>query len=162
MQEVRGSILLSSTVLFNFARGPTKLRQFRTILIIGVIEICIGSATLLTTLGSLALGVSTKTPNVLLFVIVASIVSTSIGIGILKFKKIAYDLLLYFSSVVLFSKLLIFMDIIQLNGALETAVPGYIKDSISIVYHGFVIYYLKKAEIKQVFHFMEDHAPSGL
>jgi len=136
--------------------------HFRTILIIGVIEICIGGATLLSTFGSLAAGTNTKTFNVLLFVIVASMVSTSIGIGILKFKKVAYDLLLYFSSVVLFSKLLIVMDIIQLNGALETAIPSYIKDSISIIYHGYVIYYLKKAEIKQVFHFTEEHAPSEL
>jgi len=136
------------------------LKHFRTILVIGMIEVCIGGITLLTTLGSLALGINPKTVNVLLFVIVAAIVSTSIGIGILKFKKIAYDLLLYFSSVVIFSKLLIFMDIIQLNGALETAIASHIKDSVSVAYHAYVIYYLKKAEIKRVFHFMEHHAAS--
>jgi hypothetical protein len=129
------------------------LKPFRTILFIGIIEICIGGITLLTTWFSLIFGVNAKTPNVLLFVIVAATVSTSIGIGILKFKKIAYDLLLYFSSVVIFSKLLIFMDIIQLNGVLQTAVPHYANDAISIVYHAYVICCLKQDEIKKVFHF---------
>ena len=133
------------------------MKHFRTILVIGVIEVCIGGVTLLTTLGSLAMGINPKTPNVLLFVIVAACVSTSIGFGILKFKKLAYDLLLYFSSVVIFSKLLIFMDIIQLNGALETSISSHIKDAISVAYHTYVIYYFKKAEIKRVFHFMEHH-----
>jgi hypothetical protein len=128
------------------------LRAFRTILIIGIIEICIGGLTLLTTWFSLIQGTNLKSPNVLLFVIVAATVSTSIGIGILKFKKIAYDLLLYFSSVVIFSKLLIFMGIIQLNGTLQTAVPSYFNDVVSVVYHAYVIYFLKQEEIKKVFH----------
>jgi hypothetical protein len=128
------------------------LRAFRTILIIGIIEICIGGLTLLTTWFSLVSGMNTKSPNVLLFVIVAATISTSIGIGILRFKKVAYDLLLYFSSVVIFSKLMIFMGIIQLNGSLQAAVPSYFNDMISVIYHAYVIYFLKQEEIKRVFH----------
>ena len=129
------------------------MTHFRTILIIGIIEIGIGGITLISTWLSLILETNTKSPNVLLFVIVAAAVSTSIGIGILKFKKFAYDLLLYFSSVVIFSKLLIFLDIIQLNGTIQTTVPSYINDAISVSYHAYVIYFLKKEEIKKVFHF---------
>jgi len=45
-----------------------------------------------------------------------------------------------------------FMGVIHLSGALETIVPMPIKDFISIMYHGFVIYYLKKPGIKEIFH----------
>ena len=132
--------------------GPYPLKHFRIILIIGIIEILIGVITLLTTGLALLLGSNTKSFSVLVFVIGAATISTLLGIGILKFKKIAYDLLLYFSSVVLLSKILVLLDVFRLNGSLETAIPPWIKNGISILYHGFVIYYLKQETIKEVFH----------
>jgi hypothetical protein len=128
------------------------LKHFRTILIIGIIEILIGVITLLSTSIALLLGSNTKSFSVLVFVIGAATISTLLGVGILKFKKIAYDLLLYFSSVVLLSKMLIILDVFRLNGSLETAIPAWIKNSVSMAYHGFVIFYLKRETIKEVFH----------
>ena len=148
IQEVRGSIPLSSTTLHDFR----KLKTFRVILFIGIIEILIGGATLLGTAGAVLLGSNTKPNNVLFFVITAAFTSVSIGVGILRFKKLAYRALLFFASVVLLSKLLIFLGIVQLNGALETTVPSPVKNGISMIYHGFVIYYLRQKDIKKVFH----------
>ena len=128
------------------------MRHYRIILTIGIIEICIGGSTLLSNFLILALSQNNKSFNVFCFVLIAGIISTLLGIGLLKFRKEAYLLLLYFSSVILLSKILIIMNVIQLNGALETTVPGPIKNIISIIYHGFVIAYLNKPGIKQIFH----------
>ena len=133
---------------------------------IGVIEILIGSSALLGNFISLALSLNTKDWNVLVFVVTAGCVSTLIGIGILKLNKTAYHFLLYFSSVVILSKILILLNIIELNGQLEISfhkaldIPlteGFknfmisIKNLTSIAYHGLVIYILRRAEIKEQF-----------
>ena len=128
------------------------MEHYRTILIIGIIEILIGSVTIFSNFLTLALSINNKTPNVLIFVITAGITSTLIGVGLLKLKRTAYQLLVYFSTVVLLSKALIFMGIIQLNGSLETTVPTPIKRTTSFVYHTFVLYFLNKRDVKQIFH----------
>jgi len=128
------------------------MKHYRIVLTIGVIEICIGGSTLLGNIITLALSQNSKSFGIFCFVIIASIISTVLGMGLLKFRKEAYLLLLYFSSVIILSKILIFMDVIHLNGALETAIPGPIKNIASIIYHGFVIAYLNKPGTKQIFH----------
>jgi hypothetical protein len=75
-----------------------------------------------------------------------------IGIGLLLFKKPAYQLLLYFSSVIILSKILIWLEVLQLNGALETTIPSEIKRSISLLYHVSIIYFLTRPGVKKLFH----------
>ena len=128
------------------------MKHYRTILTIGIIEICIGSSAILGNIFSSTLSENNKSFGVFCFVSITGIISTLLGIGLLRFRKEAYLLLLYFSSVIILSKILIFMDVIHLNGTLETAVPGLIKNIVSILYHGFVIAYLSKPGIKQIFH----------
>ncbi len=128
------------------------MQHYRLVLIIGALEILIGSVTVLFNLTTLALSLNAKSPNVLAFVLVSGIMSILIGFGILNLKKPAYQLLLYFSSVILLSKFLIFMEILHLNGALETTIPGPLKNISSIAYHSLVIFYLKKSGVKQIFH----------
>lgn len=178
MQEVRSSILLSSIKIRERVHRtnpnlngtqPTKIKKkpsatkfrlkirtamkhYRLVLTIGIIEILIGGVTLLSNLLALALSQNTKSLSVLCFVVTAGIISTLLGIGLLKFRKIAYYLLLYFSSVIILSKVLIFMDVIHLNGALETTIPGFIKNITSVIYHGFIILYLVRPGIRRIFH----------
>ena len=120
-------------------------------MIIGVIEILFGLITLFSVLVSIILRFNAKTPNVLFFVIVTASISTLLGVGILKFNTRAYQLLIYFSSVIILSKCMILLGIIQLNGSLETAVPVPIKSLISILYHGTVIFLLNKKNIRSIF-----------
>jgi len=133
--------------------GRTSLKQYQNILLIGIIEVAIGGITLMATFGSILLRTNTKPANVLFFVIIASTVSTLIGIGILKLNKLAYQALVYFSSVVVLSKILIFLGIMQLSGELETTIPSPVKSIISIGYHSCILFYLCKSEIKKIFHF---------
>ncbi|MBN1869717.1 MAG: hypothetical protein JW847_03970 [Candidatus Omnitrophica bacterium] len=128
------------------------MKHYRVVLAIGIIEICIGGSTLLGNLITSVLSQNSKSFGVLCFVIIAGLMSAFLGLGLLKFRREAFRLLLYFSSVIILSKVLIFMDVIRLNGALETVIPGSIKDIASVIYHGFVIAYLNKPGIRQIFH----------
>ena len=119
--------------------------------LIGIIEIYIGGATLASNLLSVFLAANPKTPNVFWFVTITAIISTFIGLEILKFKKLAYQLLIYFASVIVLSKILILTDIIHLNGELETAIPTSIKNIISVFYHGFIVLYLSRKDVKSLF-----------
>jgi len=131
--------------------GAVKL-TFRMVQnLFGLIEIIIGGITLLALTVSSALSFNTKPANVFAFVTLTGTTSMLIGIGILLYNRLAYQLLLYFSSVIILSKVLILSNIIQLTGSLETAVPLSVKSWISIFYHGFVIYYLCMKEVRDRF-----------
>ncbi len=129
-----------------------NMQSYRQVLIIGVIEVFIGGFTFVNNILTFLLGINPKSPKVLLFVLIASFVSFFIGVGLLKFKKIAYQLLLYFSSVIILSKILIFLGVMELNGALETTIPAGIKRLISFGYHSWVLIYFSKPKIRAIFH----------
>jgi hypothetical protein len=142
------------------------MKNYRIIFIIGVTEILIGSSALFVNLLTVFLTVNVKTPNVLFFVVMTGIMSTFLGIGILKFNRTAYELLIYFSSVIVLSKILIIFGVIHLNGSLEVslhkawgtpltteliAFSTGLKNALSIMYHGFIISYFRKNDLKQLF-----------
>lgn len=127
------------------------LPQYGGIVIVGIIEIFIGLITLIAIAGSLFLGKSTKPPEVFIFVFITSIISCSLGIGILKRNLTSYHLLLFFATVVILTKLLIFAKIITLSGALETIIPQSLKNIISVIYHSSIIWYFSRSEIKKQF-----------
>ncbi len=141
----------SAKITYPWVRPPEALRAYQLVWIIGTIEIFIGGITLLATALSLLFSSSSKPPNVLFFVLATASISTYLGIGILNLKKRAYELLIYFASVVILSKVLIFMNIIYLNNALETSIPFPIKNVISIFYHAVLILYLTKSDVKKIF-----------
>ncbi len=128
------------------------MRAHGLIKLIAAMEILFGGITLLAIGLSLIFSFNNKPPNVLLFVMTTALISTSLGIGLLNLRKRAYQLLIYFASVIVLSKLLIFANIIHLNGALETSIPSPIKNSISILYHAGVVFYLLKRDVKKMFY----------
>ena len=127
------------------------MRGYRIILIIGLIEIFIGSLALISNLTALMFDANPKDPAVLLFVTITGTLSAFLGVSLIRFKKFAYQLLLYFSSVIILSKILIFLDIIKLNGALDTTISDSLKNIVSITYHSFIIYFLTHSKVKEIF-----------
>jgi hypothetical protein len=143
------------------------MEAYRGVLIIGIIEVLIGTVTLLGNLLFTIVNLNFKAPNILLFVIISASMSTLIGIGILKQNRAAYYLLLYFSSVILLTKFLMFAGIISISGELEVSIHAALnspasdalrwtmntlKTLISTGYHGFLIYYLLRPSVKSVFY----------
>jgi len=124
--------------------------NYRRILIIAIIEILLGTSVLTSNFLTILFGCNTKSASTLFFIVVSSLISTFLGIGLLYFKRIAYNLLLYFSSVIILSKILIFLQIIHLDGHVKIFVPLWLQNIVSIAYHGLIIFYLKKPKIRDI------------
>ena len=127
------------------------MQHTRTTLAIGITEVLIGGLTWIVTISSLLFSFNHKPGNVLLFVLITATMSTLIGIGILTFNRLAINMLIYFSSVIVLTKFLMITDIIYLNHAFETFIPPIIKNLVSLAYHAFLIYYFTKADVRQIF-----------
>jgi len=127
------------------------MKYKRGIILFGTIEILIGVITLTTVILSFLQEESTKPPAVLIFVLTTAIISTGLGLGILRYNRAGYYLLLYFASIIILNKILIFAGIISLAGALETVIPSYLKNIISVLYHGLLILYFTRKSIREQF-----------
>jgi len=121
------------------------------IVIFGLIEISTGLITLIAVIISLILGKSIKPLEVLIFVLITSIISLSLGIGILRYNLTSYHLSLFFATVIILSKVLIFARIISLSGALETNISPTAKNIISIIYHSLLIWYFVRPSVRKQF-----------
>ena len=121
------------------------------IIIFALTEILIGSVTLIAVILSLIQGESTKPLEVTIFVLTTAITSTILGFGILRNNLTCYHLLLYFASIIILSKILIFTKIIALSGAQETIVPASLKNVISILYHSLLIFYFTRKSVREFF-----------
>jgi len=75
---------------------------------------------------------SVKPVNVLVFVVVSSLLSVSLGAGVLMRRRYARKLLMFFAGWIVLSKILTFGGIITLNGSLETTMPAGLKN---IIFH---------------------------
>ncbi|MDP1854268.1 MAG: hypothetical protein Q8L26_08735 [Candidatus Omnitrophota bacterium] len=132
-------------------KNTIHLKHNWDIILFGIIEILIGGITLTAVLLSLIESKSTKPLNILLFVLFTASTSLGIGIGIIKRNLVCCRLLLYFSSIIVLSKFLIFAKIISINGALETTIPSPVKNITSIIYHGIILLYFTRRNIKAKF-----------
>lgn len=121
------------------------------VIVFAFIEILIGSITLTAVLLSLAQGKSEKPLEVLIFVLATAVISAGLGLGILKLSLACYQLLLYFSSIIILSKILIFARIITLSGTLETTIPSSLKNALSILYHCLLIFYFTRKRVREQF-----------
>lgn len=125
----------------------TKIR----VNIFGLIEVAVGGISFIAIVRSLILGISLKPLPVLVFILLTAIISFFLGIGILRRSLNAYHYILFFSTVIILSKILIFAKIINLSGALETSVPAHIKNIISIIYHAALIFYFIRPSVREYF-----------
>ena len=121
------------------------------VLIFGIVEFLFGTITFIAVTLSLVRGASAKPLEVAVFVLATACISAGLGIGILRRNLQAYHLLLFFSYVIILSKILIFAKIITLSGALETAIPASLKNIISIVYHALLVVYFTSPPVKGYF-----------
>lgn len=121
------------------------------ILFFGLTEIAIGAITLIAHLTATAFTLIQKPLNVLTFVLATAIISIGLGIGILIRNRHARHMLLFFASTIILSKILIFTGIISLAGALESSIPGLVKNTISLLYHAAILVYFNSPAVKKRF-----------
>ncbi len=149
MVELIPRFVRDSATKYLLQMTPNKIPK--GLLIFAVIEIAIGIITILCVSVSIILKFNTKPLNILAFVYVTSMLSLWLGLGLLNFNNKSYELLIFLAGVVIISKVLIFAGIIHLDGALETKIPLNLKNTISVLYHSALLWYLNLGNIKKLF-----------
>jgi hypothetical protein len=127
------------------------MKSQKGIIVFGIIEICIGMFMFCDTFLYMLAGKPSRPPEVVVFILTTSFISACLGIGVLRYHIHSYHMLLFFSSVIILSKVLIFGNIISLNNALETQLPFTLRNFISIIYHGILIVYFIDPAVKKRF-----------
>lgn len=95
--------------------------------------------------------ISKKPINVFLFVLISSLLSTTIGLGLLNYKNWARTLIIFFSGYVLITKILILTGLMRFNGEILTAIPSDLKSMVSIFYHTFIMFFFNRQAVKGIF-----------
>jgi hypothetical protein len=108
------------------------------------IEISIGIATVLSLAVSALFFHTEKSANVFMFVLASALTSSALGAGLLRRNNLFRKLLIFFSGYVILIKFLVFIGILHFTGELITAISDPVKNSISIIYHIFVIIILSR------------------
>ncbi len=125
----------------------------RTIIkIIGITEVLIGLSSFFAAIIFSFMFISKRPLNVFFFVIIASVISYSIGLGLLDYKNWARLLLVFFSGYIIVTKILMFLNLLYFKGEIITFIPIELKNTISIIYHAFVKIYLTRPFVKKYFH----------
>jgi hypothetical protein len=119
--------------------------------VIAFLELIIGLTTLISLTALYLLSISTKPLNVFIFVLVSSIISIIIGLGLLAHKNWAREVLLFFSMYIVFTKILIFSNLLQFKGEIITFIPGLTKNIVSFLYHSFILLFFNQGKVKQIF-----------
>lgn len=119
--------------------------------LIAAIEVAIGLITVFGVIISTLSGASHKPLNVFIFVLLSSMASTTIGIGLFKHKHWSRMILVFFSGYIIFTKFLIFTNLMHFNGEIITFIPTDYKNYISILYHAAVMVILTRANVVQIF-----------
>jgi len=119
--------------------------------IIALVEILIGIVTLIGLTITALFFLPKKPLNIFIFVMISASISTALGVGILKYKEQARVLLIFFSGYIIFTKILIFSDLLQLCCDIVSFIPSYIKNGVSFAYHTFIILFFTQRNIKKYF-----------
>jgi len=129
-----------------------KLRKtlLSAIPLIGLTEIAIGLITLLSIPFFARLG-HTKPQGELYFVVTSSLISFSIGAGILFRSGVARKWLIFFSGWILLTKLLLFLGVLMITSEVTLSISIQLKNIISFFYHGLLILFLRHAIVKKEF-----------
>jgi len=118
---------------------------------VGCIELIIGSITFLNLITYSSLSITKKPMNVFIFVIISNAISVLLGLGILNYRNWARKFLIFFSGYIIITKILIFSNLLYFTGEIVTFIPNSLKDSISILYHSFLILFFIQTVVKKYF-----------
>ena len=123
----------------------------RLIKAIGCIEVLIGLTTVIGLVTYAFMSISTKPLNVFVFVLVTAAASFTLGLGLLNHQPWARTLLVFFSGYIVLTKAMIAFDLLRFNGEIVTSIPAGVKNATSVLYHGFIIWFLSRRPVKKLF-----------
>lgn len=119
--------------------------------VFGCIEIIIGLVTIASLLVAKVFFDAAKPLPVFLFVFSSAAVSSVLGIGILRYRLLARNLLMFFAGYIVLTKILIFCGLIILPPPFETLIPPSVKNIISLFYHVAIIAFFGSEKMRSYF-----------
>ena len=118
---------------------------------IAITKFLIGLLTLLGLITYFLLFISKKPLNVFAFILISSLLSILIGIGLFYRKEWARKTLIFFSGYIVPNKITISSNPLHFIGEIITCIPSGFKNFISILYHNFIIILFSRYSIKRCF-----------
>jgi hypothetical protein len=107
--------------------------------LIGMCEVTIGLLTMVGVPVVQAVGetiqLTPKPLNLYVFVVITATMSFILGVGMLARREWARKLLIFFSGYILITKIMKYTGLIVFKGDILTAIPVWLKDSTSFLYH---------------------------
>ena len=122
-----------------------------TIRLIAFVELLIGLSTLFGLITYSLLLISKKPLNVFIFVLLSSVISIIIGLGLLNYREWSRIFLVFFSGYVILTKILVLANVLYFKGEIITFFPGDLKNYISIIYHCFITLFFTQQTVKDQF-----------
>lgn len=127
------------------------LQKRTAIKTIAYLELIIGSLTLVSLIILSLLSASRKPLNVFIFVFISSTISVIIGLGLFAHRNWARKTLFFFSTYILLTKVLIFLNLLHFEGEIITCLPGSLKDIVSFLYHSWILLFFNRESVKKIF-----------
>ena len=116
---------------------------------VAIIEILIGLSISLSFIIASLINPPGRPKTVYGFVILTSLISVIIGIGLFKYKNWGRQFLIFFAGYVIFTKFLLFSNLVEFTGNTIKAMSIELKDVLSFLYHIVVLVIFNLKVIKK-------------
>ena len=132
------------TVLTKLIKKYSKI----IIRVVAIIELLIGLSISLSFIIASLINPPGRPKTVYGFVVITSLISVIIGIGLFRYRNWGRKLLIFFAGYIIFTKFLLFSNLLEFTGNTIKIIPNNLKDVISFIYHCGVLIIFNLKDIK--------------
>lgn len=130
--------------------GNPKFINSRIIIrAVAVIEIVIGLSISLSFIIASLVNPPGRPKTVYGFVVLTSLISVIIGIGLFRYKNWGRQFLIFFAGYVILTKFLLFSNLVEFTGNTIKFMPINLKDILSFIYHCSILVIFNLKDIKR-------------
>ena len=116
---------------------------------VAVIEILIGLSISLSFIIASLINPPGRPKTVYGFVVLTSLISIIIGVGLFRYKNWGRQFLIFFAGYVIFTKFLLFSNLVEFTGNTIKFMSINIKDILSFIYHCGILLIFNLKDIKK-------------
>ena len=127
----------------------TKKNSKIIIRIVAIVEICIGLLISLSFMIPSLINPPGRPKAVYVFVILTSLISVIIGIGLFRYKRWGRQLLVFFAGYVIVTKFILLSNLAEFTGNTIEFMSINSKDTLSLIYHGIILIIFNLKDVKK-------------
>jgi hypothetical protein len=118
--------------------------------VVAVIEILIGLSISLSFIIASLISPPGRPKTVYGFVVITSLISVIIGVGLFKYKNWGRQFLIFFAGYIIFTKFLLFSNLVEFTGNTIKFMAINLKDVLSFIYHCSILIIFNLKDIKKL------------